>query len=262
MAPKYINKLQGKRVVVIGGSSGIGFAAAEASVEYGAIVAVASSKQRKVDNAVARIQKSYPEAGDRIRGKTIDLRAENLEEQIVALFDFATDGGKHKLDHVIFTAGDSFGLIPLEEFTPDKFDAVYRVRLIGAMMLAKIGVEYLNKSPTSSFTTTSGVRDNKPFPGFAAIAPVGAAVKSLTRALANDLKPIRVNCVCPGPVKTEGFDHIGKDELKQVLENFRNQTLTKTIGTPEDLAECYICSMKNNFMDGVEIYADGGHLLC
>ena len=262
MAPKYITKLLGKRVVVVGGTSGIGLAVAEASVEYGALVVVASSNQEKVDDAVARIQKSYPEAGDRVRGQIVDLRSENVEEQIAALYDFATDGGKHKLDHVVNTAGDSLHMVSLDNVTPENSSQMYKVRMIGAMMLAKVAVKYLNDSPTSSFTMTSGVRDNRPFNGFAAIAPVGAAIKGLTRALANDLKPIRVNCVCPGPVKTEGFDHVAEDQLKQVLERFRKQTLTKTIGTPEDLAECYMCSMKNNFMDGVEIYADGGHLLC
>ena len=262
MAPKYITKLLNKRVVVVGGTSGIGLAVAEASVEYGAIVVVASSNQEKVDGAVARIQKSYPEAKDRVRGQIIDLRAGNVEGHVAALYDFATEGGKHKLDHIVNTAGDSLHLVSLDNVTPENSSGMYKVRMIGTMMLAKVAVRYLNPSPTSSFTMTSGVRDNKPFTGFAAIAPVGAAMKGLTRALANDMQPIRVNCVCPGPVKTEGFSDMAEDQLRQVLERFRSQTLTKTIGTPEDLAECYICSMKNNFMDGVEIYADGGHLLC
>jgi len=261
MPPKYVNKLQGKRVVVIGGTSGIGFAAAEASVEYGATVVVASSKQEKVDNAVARIRKSCPDARDLIRGKTVDLGAENVEEQLIALFDFATEDGKHKLDHIVDTAGDSFRMSPLQEVTREKITAPLKVRLTGTLMMAKVAMKYLNLSPASSFTTTSGVSDAKPVQGWTLMAPIGAAKKGLARALANDMKPIRVNCVCPGAVKTELFDHFGAERLEQIIEMYKAKTLTNTIGTPEDLAECYLCSMKNNFMTGVEIYADGGYLL-
>ncbi|KIW29805.1 uncharacterized protein PV07_05592 [Cladophialophora immunda] len=262
MSLKYTNKLQGKRVVIVGGTSGIGFAAAEAAVEYGAIVVVASSRQEKVDRAVERIQKAYPSAGDRIRGKTVDLSSDDVEEQIVALFDFATDGGKHKLHHVAETAGGTFGVMPLADVTPAATAEVYKVRITGCTMLAKVSMRYLENSRTSSFTLTSGVSDAKPTAGWTVMAPIGAGKRGLTHALANDMKPIRVNCVCPGAVKTELFDSFGGEGLRQILDFYTARSLINTIGAPEDLAECYLCVMKNNFMTGQEITADGGFLLC
>lgn len=107
MRPKYINNLQGKRVVVIGGISEIGFAA-EAAVEYGAIVVVASLKQEKVHTAVEKIQPSYSDAGDRIRGIVVDMSSDDVEDQIVALLDFTTNGGKHKLEHIANTLAATF----------------------------------------------------------------------------------------------------------------------------------------------------------
>ena len=62
MAPKYISKLQGKRVLVLGGTSGIGFCVAEAAVEHGATVIISSSRQAKIDNTIQRLTSSYPEA--------------------------------------------------------------------------------------------------------------------------------------------------------------------------------------------------------
>lgn len=262
MPPKYINKLQGKRVVVIGGTSGIGFATAEAAMEYGAIVVVASSQQDKVDRAVHRIRTSYPEAKDRISGTTLDLGAADVEDQVAALFDFASDHGRHKLDHIIETAGGPFRQVPLADVTPEKVQDVLQVRLTGTLIVAKIAMRYLHIGPESSLTLTSGVSDSKPTMGWAIMAPVGAAKKGMTRALALDMKPVRVNCVCPGATKTELFDHFAADRLEEVLESYRAKTLTGTIGTPEDLAECYLSAMKNYFMTGVEIYADGGYLLC
>jgi NAD(P)-dependent dehydrogenase (short-subunit alcohol dehydrogenase family) len=261
MSPKYINKLQGRRVVVVGGTSGIGFATAEAAVEYGAIVVVASSKQEKVDRAVDRIQTAYPDAADRIRGKTVDLSSADIEGQITALYDFATDGGKQKLDHIIVTAGDSFGMVALADVTPDAIAAVYKVRMVGCTLLAKIAMRYLKVDATSSFTVTSGVSDAKPTVGWTAVAPVGAALRGLTHALANDMKPIRANCVCPGAVKTELFENFAGDRLQEILDMYKAKTLTGRVGEPEDLAECYISIMKNKFMTGQEVTADGGYLL-
>ncbi|EXJ91809.1 hypothetical protein A1O3_00359 [Capronia epimyces CBS 606.96] len=260
MSPKYINKLNGKRVIVVGGTSGIGFATAEAAVEYGAIVVVASSTQSKIDNAVQRMRKSYPDVGDRIRGKAIDLVAANVEDQMTSLFDFATEGGKYSLDHVVYTAGDFFGPTPLSEVTGDKLAASMKLRVTGPLLMAKVAMKYLTLSPLSSFTITSGVMDSKPLPGWAVMAPVVSALKGLTHALAHDLKPIRVNCVCPGAVKTEAFAPLSEDQQTAVVELFKAKSLTNTVGTPQDLAECYLCCMNNAFMTGSELYADGGYL--
>ncbi|KAJ9617003.1 hypothetical protein H2200_000724 [Cladophialophora chaetospira] len=260
MPLKYTNNLQGKRIVIVGGTSGIGFAAAEAAVEHGAIVVVASSKQEKVDSAVQRIQKAYPNALDRVCGTRVDLSSQNVEERIMALYEFATEAGKHKLDHVVLTMGDSFGPIPLANVTPQDILDVYQVRIIGSTILAKIAMRYLNISASSSFTLTSGVSDLKPTVGWTVMAPVGAALRGLTHALANDMKPVRVNCVCPGAVKTELFDNFAGDRLEEILDTYKAKTLTGSVGAPEDLAECYISVMKNKFMTGQEITADGGYL--
>ncbi|OCT52626.1 short-chain dehydrogenase [Cladophialophora carrionii] len=262
MALKYTNKLQGKLVVVVGGTSGIGFGTAEAAVEHGATVVVASSKQAKVSRAVQRIQQAYPDAADRIRGTTVDLSSDNVEEQIDALYDFATEAGKRPLDHVVVTAGEGFGMVPLANVTPQSIVDPYKIRLVGCTMLAKIAMRYLTVSAASSFTLTGGVSDAKPTAGWTVMAPVGAAVRGLTHALANDMKPVRVNCVCPGAVRTEMFDAFTGDRLQEVLDMYTAKTLTAHIGTPEDLAQCYLAVMENKFMTGQEITCDGGYLLC
>src|SRR6202000_871262 len=109
--------------------------------------------------------------------KTVDLSSDNVEDQIIALYDFATDGGQHKLDHIVQTAGEGFGLVPLAEVTPQAMADLYKVRMVGCTMLAKVAVRYLNASAASSFTLTSGVSDAKPTVGWTAMAPVGSAVR-------------------------------------------------------------------------------------
>jgi NAD(P)-dependent dehydrogenase (short-subunit alcohol dehydrogenase family) len=142
MATKYISKLQGKRVLVVGDTDGIGFCMAEESVEYGAIVVVASSQQAKVDKTIQRIKASYPDVSNRIRGMTWDLASADVEGQIKALHEFATDGGKNKLDYVVSTVGDSFRLVKLPEATPEAVLMLATVRYVGDMMLAKARLQY------------------------------------------------------------------------------------------------------------------------
>jgi NAD(P)-dependent dehydrogenase (short-subunit alcohol dehydrogenase family) len=112
---KYTNKLAGARVLVIGGSSGIGFSVAEAAVESGAIVHIASSSEQKVKAAVETILGSYPSANDRLTGHQVDLgNRETLESNVETLL--AAIG---QLDHVVYTSGDALPRKSLAETTVD-----------------------------------------------------------------------------------------------------------------------------------------------
>ncbi|EWC44151.1 hypothetical protein DRE_06976 [Drechslerella stenobrocha 248] len=262
MPQKYLNKLEGTRVLVVGGTSGIGFCVAEASIEHGATVIVASSRQESIDRTIARITASYPEAAGRISGKTCNLASDDLEDQIIALYEFATNNGADKLDHVAVTAGDALNLTPISQVTLDITTRISRVRLVGSLLLTKHAPTYLNVSFKSSITFTSGVNGAKPGDGWAAVAPFATAIEGLGRGAAKDIKPIRVNVVSPGAVKTELFANFG-DEAKQaaIVERYAKQTLTGHIGTPEDLAEAYLHMMKNWFVTGALTQIDGGYLL-
>ncbi|RVD83898.1 uncharacterized protein DFL_005670 [Arthrobotrys flagrans] len=259
---KYTNKLHSKNILIIGGTSGIGFAVAEASLEHGANVIIASSSPSKLQSSISRLQSSYPEFSQNIRGTTINLSAEDVEDQIIAAYEYATDNGTKKLDHVVNTAGDSFGLPKLSEVTPSGAASAATVRYIGNLLLAKHVSKYINISPESSFTTTSGVNAAKPGDGWSPIIGVATAVEGLTRGLAKDLKPVRANCVSPGAIRTELFESFGDAEaVEKLAEKYRNMTLTGRIGRPEDSAESYLYVMKCAFVTGTTIQVDGGYLL-
>lgn len=257
--PKYINKLEGKRVVVIGGSSGIGFAVAEASIEFGAKVTIASSSQSRVDEAVEKLKHFYPAA--HISGVKVDLKSNDAEAQLIALFDHASGHNEYQIDHVAFTAGDTLQAMLLQDIKPEEILLSFQVRVIGAILAAKVAQRYMAGSVQSSFTITGGVGDEKPTPGRGMLAPAGGAVKALATALANELRPIRSNVVCPGPVDSELYNSLPTDKRAEALELFRKRTLTETLGAPEDLAEVYLAIMRNPFVTGSRHYADGGYVL-
>jgi NAD(P)-dependent dehydrogenase (short-subunit alcohol dehydrogenase family) len=260
---KYTSKLRNKRVLVLGGTSGIGFCVAEASIESGATVVVSSSRQAKIDTTIERIKSSYPDCGARISGHACDLaNTETLKQNLEALLRFATSDGKDKLDHVVFTAGDSFAVKNLVDTTVDWIQKLGTVRFVAAVLLGKLLVpRYMTSNAESSITLTGGVNTTKPRAGWSVLAGWGAAIEGLARGFAVDLKPIRVNCVAPGAVNTELVQSFAGDRLDAVLKHFRDMTTTGTVGRPEDLAEAYLYCMKDQFVTGSVLHSNGGHLL-
>ncbi|UNI17949.1 hypothetical protein JDV02_004253 [Purpureocillium takamizusanense] len=259
---KYINKLQGHRVLVLGGSTGIGFCVAEAALEHGAHIIVSSSSQHKLDKAAARLREHARAAGvsSTIAAKTCDLgSADTIEDNIVQLLDFATQDGK--LDHVVFTAGDAINIISLKDITVESFHKLGMVRQVGPILLAKHLPKYINTNVRSSLTLTGGTNTWRPGPNWAVIAAGGGASEGFARGCAVDLRPVRVNCIMVGAVRTELFDSIPEERMAIVLESMRKEGITGTVGRPEEVAEAYIYCMKDTFATGGIVESNGGRLV-
>ncbi|GJN76458.1 dehyrdogenase/reductase domain-containing protein [Purpureocillium lilacinum] len=259
---KYINKLEGHRVLVLGGSTGIGFCVAEAALEHGAHVVISSSSQKKLDKAAARLREHAQAVGvsSTVTAQTCDLgNPDTVEDNIVQLLEFATQEGK--LDHVVFTAGDAINVIPLKDITVDSLQKLGTVRQVGSVMLAKHLPKYINISVRSSFTLTSGTNAWRPAPDWAVIAAGGGASEAFARGCAISLRPVRVNCIMVGAVKTELFDSIPKERMDAVLESMRKEGITGTVGRPEEVAEAYLYCMKDTFTTGGIVESNGGRLV-
>ncbi|KAH6684821.1 short-chain dehydrogenase [Plectosphaerella plurivora] len=257
------SKLQGKRVLVFGGSSGVGFSVAEAALEHGVDVIISSSNQSRLDKAVDRLvaglESTASDSSSRISSVVCNLGdVASLKENLRAALESATVGRTRLLDHVVFTAGSPINIRPLPEMTAEAISETYFVRAIAPAVLAGLLADYIHQSVASSLTLTGGVNTHRPAPGWAPLASVGAAVEGLARGLAVDLKPLRVNVVCLGAIHTELFSAFGADQLPAALEGFKKQSLTNTVGQPEEAAETYLYLMKNTFVTGATEIVDGG----
>ncbi|KAL8941819.1 MAG: hypothetical protein Q9216_002019 [Gyalolechia sp. 2 TL-2023] len=257
---KYTSILHDKRVLIIGGTSGIGFCVAEAAVEYGAHVCIASSQQSKLDKKLAQLRSSYPDQAERISGHVCDLsQPQNLESNIESLLKAAA--APAKLDHIVFTAGDAIKVLPITETSVDVIQACGTVRFLSPMIVAKFAPLYLNPGPQSSIALTGGTISNKPVKGWSTMAAWGSGIEGMARGLAVDLAPIRVNMICPGPVLTELLDGFPKEASSAALQRYADETLVGRMGKPEELAEAYLYTMRDSFATGVVITSDGGRLL-
>lgn len=257
---KYASKLENLRVLVLGGTSGIGFCVAEAALESGSHVTISSSRKPKLDAAVSRLRSTYPTLSSRVTGQLCDLsRSEDLESQLNTLLEVAAAGSK--IGHVVFTAGDALKITPVAESTVEDFQKPGNVRFYGSSVLAKLAPRYMSPGLGSSITFTGGVNSHRPSKNWTTVAAWGSAIEGLARGLAVDLAPIRVNVVCPGVVHTELLADIPKERFETVMKDFAEATLTGRVGKPEELAEAYLYCMKCQFTTGSTIVCDGGRML-
>jgi NAD(P)-dependent dehydrogenase (short-subunit alcohol dehydrogenase family) len=236
--------LQGKRVVLVGGTSGIGLAAAEHAATAGAHVILASSSQSKVDNAV-----------ERLRPGATGLRVDVTDEASVrALFDQVGE-----FDHLVYTAGDALVHGPIAGLTLAEAKAFSDVRYWGALLAAKHGAPRIR--PGGSIVFSSGAYSTRPTSGGSLVASVTAANEALARALAVELAPIRVNAVCPGYTETTMWSTSGVSDLEDFYAKAAAPLLVPRIGKAAEIAAAYVFLLENDYVTGTTLTVDGGEVL-
>jgi len=236
---------------------GIGFGVAEALIESGAQVVISSSSQARVDKAVAEVQKAYPKSGKNISGYAYDMGTQStLESNVAELLEKCG-----QLDHIVWTAGDNLATIPIAEVSLDQAIKAGMVRYYGPMMIGKHGPKYLKKSPESSITFTTGSVSQKPLPGWAVVNGSATGLHGLTRGLALDLKPIRVNLISPGAVETDLWAGMPQDARQAHFKSFEEHSLTGKMGQVVDVAESYLYVIKDRNVTGSIISTNSGALL-
>ncbi|KII90651.1 hypothetical protein PLICRDRAFT_39233 [Plicaturopsis crispa FD-325 SS-3] len=250
--PAIQDKLFGKKIVIIGGTSGIGFGVAQAVHALGAHVVVASSTSSKVTDAVKRLEAA---AGGPVEG----VQLQGLDEaSTTALFNKIG-----KFDHLVYTAGDA-GLLAIGSFleTPiDQLKTAYDVRMWGAIAAIKAAHPHL--SAHGSVTLTGGIAAHRPAKDRSVTSSLAGALETLVRGLAVDLAPVRVNLVEPGAILTEVWGSIlpAEEQRKVVLASFAEKSLLKRVGDVADAAETYVYLIKGEFTTGTVAVVDGGTLL-
>ncbi|KAB8070400.1 hypothetical protein BDV29DRAFT_34065 [Aspergillus leporis] len=246
--------LNGQYILVIGGSSGIGFAVAQLALAEGVRVAIASSSRSKINNAVERLNSTSPK--HQVTGYLVDLLTEDLDVSLDNLLKNVTKDGTLKLDHIIHTAGRP-GPLEVKDFDLPSLQNAGRLHFFAPLLLAKVAPKFLNPGPTSSLIFTTGQVSQKPIPAWSVVAAYASGVHGMTRGLALDLKPLRVNLVSPGATDTE----LWGPAREQMRDDFAKTALLGKAGTPEEVAEAYIYFMRDTNATGSIVSSDGGHLL-
>ncbi|MER5535037.1 SDR family oxidoreductase [Streptomyces mirabilis] len=199
---------------------------AEAAAREGADAVVASRRRAAVDGALRRL----PEGAGGAEGRGLDVTD---EDEVRGFF-----AGIGDFDHLVFTAGEA---LPLEE--PANTDIDRARRFLDTPVL------------------TTGTAGRRPMPGTTVAAGLCGAMESLTRALALEPGPIRLNVVSPGAVRTELWRELPEADREGLFASTARSLPVGRVGEPEDVAEAYLYLMGGRFSTGSTVVVDGGAVL-
>jgi NAD(P)-dependent dehydrogenase (short-subunit alcohol dehydrogenase family) len=238
------SSLSGKKVIVLGGTSGLGFAAAQFAAAEGAVVTIVSSNQSRIDQALKDLPKGST-------GYATDL---SKEINIKTFFD--TTGN---FDHLIYTAAENLTLNTVNEMDLEQARRFFTLRYWGALAAVKYGAPNINHG--GSISLTSGIASTRPGKGWALASSICGAMEGLVRALAIELAPIRVNSVVPGVVKTNLWNSMSIVDRENLYASVGNSLPIRRVGEAEDIAQAFVYLMKQQFGTGQNIVVDGGAVL-
>ena len=233
-----------KRVVVVGGWSGVGLAVAEKAALQGAEVIIVSSSAGRVQEAIQSIEGN-------VRGEVVDVSDEKAVE------GFFTNLGA--FDHLVFTAGDSLQLHELADTDLKQARSAFELRYWSVLAAVKYGSPQIRKG--GSIVLTTGVAGRRPHSGWVVVASVCGTIEALTRALAVELAPIRVNAVSPGVVRTNLWQNMSSSEREQLFESVGKRLPVGRVGEARDIAQAYLFLMQEGFSTGQTVVVDGGTVL-
>ena len=236
-------RFEGEKIVVIGGSSGMGLATAKMAVAEGAAVVIASRSEEKLKKAAAQI-----------KGSVQTQKVNIMEESSVrALFDKVGE-----FNHLT-TPGSEAAMGPFLDLDLPTARKAFDSKFWGQYLAAKFGAPRIR--PGGSITFFAGIWSQRPVPGASVIAAINSAVEGLARALAIELAPIRVNAVSPGIVDTPIYAAMAPDRKEAMFKEVSASVPAGRIGKPDEIAQAVLYLMSNGYTTGSTLYVDGGRTL-
>ncbi|GAA5194387.1 SDR family oxidoreductase [Rugosimonospora acidiphila] len=233
--------LDDRTVLVVGRATGIARAVTLAVRRAGGTVVVAGRDP-------AALAAAY--GGQDVRAERVDVTDES---SITALAERLG-----RLDHVVSTAS-ARARGAVGDLNHDTVLMSFNVKVVGPMLLAK---HFAPRMPEGgSFVFFSGSSARKPTAGMLAVGATNAAVDALTRSLAVELAPIRVNAISPGTIDTGAYDGLGEQRKAELFAAREAGNPVRRIGRGEDIAEAVVFALTNTFMTGVSLSVDGGEPL-
>ncbi len=233
--------LEGQRVIILGGTSGIGLAAARMLAEDGAEVVVTGRDPVKLEAALR-------ELGPKARGEAVDSGS---LEGLRAFYE-----RQGRFDHLVVSVSEAKGAGAFRELSLDDLRAGFEAKFWPQLASAQLALPTLN--PSGSVTFVSAISARRVAVGTSGLAAINGALEAMVPSLALELAPLRVNAVSPGVVNTSWWNWLPEEQKSVAFSQYAEETTVGRIGEPEDLAKAIAYLVDNTFVTGTVLEVDGG----
>jgi NAD(P)-dependent dehydrogenase (short-subunit alcohol dehydrogenase family) len=230
-----------QHVVIIGGTSGIGLAAAQILLREKFKVTISGRDPQRLASA-----------GKKLRNEAGTVAVDAADPAAVA----ALFGHLGTFDHLVLAFGSNKGLGPFASIEVEEVQLSFSEKVFPQFACAQAAQKFL--SAKGSITFLSAVSAFAAMPGAAGIGAANAAIGALVPTLARELQPLRVNAVAPGVIDTPWWDWCPPDQKSALFADFASKTPVGRVGTSEEIGQAIAFLITNGFMTGQTIVCDGG----
>jgi len=233
--------LKDQRIVVVGGSSGIGLETTRILANQGAQLIITGRNQERLEAA----EKSIPNV---IRTACLDFT------DGVAMKGFFNTTGE--IDHLVLVAGG----VPLTgaflHTDVSRMEDYFTQKFWGVVRTAHAGIPVVK--PKGSITFFIGRAGRSALSGWAGVSAVNMAIIGIAKTIALEVAPKRVNVIAPALIDTPVYDYMSEEERRSYYAEAASKVPVGRIGTSEDVAQCVLFLLACEFVNGVVLDVNGG----